>query len=133
MGGKIKLGLQDFTESSYNGLTLVIGAPGSGKSTFSRCLTMALCEGQNERKDIPFLASSKEHHEFFNALNGECGNIAWYELFRKLSSSTLISLPNESSYKLTLIVDGLDELNSPQETIDSLAKFLNYQKNKNII
>ena len=54
----------------HNHLTLIMGAPGSGKSTFARCLTMALCDNvvQSQGQDVPFLASSKTDREFFKEL-----------------------------------------------------------------
>merc|ERR1711988_133413 len=103
--------------------------------TFARCLTMALCQkaNQEEIKDIPFLASSKHHAAFFKAIIKRGGNIAWYELFQNLSSSALMPLLPESTHKITLIVDGLDELSAPQEIIQSLANFLGFELNGNII
>jgi hypothetical protein len=107
---KIKLCLQDFTDKPHDdieenpqsnsssssssnkqsereikncihhNLSLVIGAPGSGKSTFSRCLTMSLCDKKNQ--DIPFLASSKTNGSFFAKLVEMDGRQSWWELFQ---------------------------------------------------
>ena len=124
---------KDIQDCLYHNFSLVIGPPGSGKSTFARCLTIALSEQYQHTKDIPFLASSKKHNIFFKDLLQSMGKRKWTELLTQLSDSVIEKIPKDSQYKITLIIDGLDELSQPKETVKALANFLRYQANEGII
>ena len=89
----------------------------------------------SKNQDIPFLASSKTNGSFFAKLVEMDGRQSWWELFQHLSDSKLsdVNSVSSSSYKLTLIVDGLDELSDPQRIIQALANFIRYETNATII
>ena len=96
-----------------------------------------LCKKYTEEgtKDIPFLdTSSKKHLPFFDSLtnpsDNRIGNIPWYELFRGLTRECVLPEVENSEYQITLIVDGLDELSKPEETVELLSKFMEFKPNK---
>merc|ERR1711988_656663 len=133
-----------------DGLSLIIGEPNeNGKSEsdksvsiFARALMSDLYKSfqeESEKTDVPFLAASFSEEVFFEKLRVTEGRIYWWELFRHLSNpSPLVekreTLPyysyigSQPPYHITLIVDGLDELEKPDEIIQALANFSEHDK-----
>lgn len=122
--------LSGFKEVDVNHNLMILGKPGSGKTTFLQYLAVACCKGEFQPTRIPILISLRELTELeqFNLVDQIHQE---FELTSKSETEKILKTGT-----LLLLIDGLDEVSEKTRQIiqNGIQKFSDgYYKNKIII
>jgi predicted NACHT family NTPase len=122
---------------------IILGKPGSGKTTFLKYLLLRSISDEVKEKRIPVIISLRDFSDYLSTENNKLERV---ELFTNYIAKefNLCGIPNASLFlsklfeigKCLLLLDGLDEVNdkNQNEVIRTIQEFsIKYRKNQFVI